>query len=180
MRKSLRPDRLFEADAGGGTGGVGQDPAGSGAQAGSGDDRAAQLERELTELRSKLTAREQAEAEAQRKAAEEAGNFKKLYEDAQTQLKAAQDAQAAQAAKQQRLAAASAAGLDAELADRLVGDTPEALAADAKKLAARLAPVAPSTGATNPGAARGAKTLEDRTNEAWAKRGKRGGLRFQG
>ncbi len=178
MRIRLQP--LFDSDAGGGSGGVlAGDPPAPPPAGDAGGDRLAELERELGEARAQLTARQQAEAEAQRRAAEEAGNFKKLYEDTQAQLATVAAERAAQTAREMRLAAATAAGLDAELATRLVGDTPEALAADAKKLAQRLAPAAPSTGATNPGASRrGAATIDEQINADFAKRSKRAAFRI--
>jgi alanyl-tRNA synthetase len=178
---------FYEGDAGGGAGGAppaaapAPAPAAAPAAAAASPDRVAQLERELNDARTKLTAREQAEAESARKQAEEQGNFKKLYEEAQAALTKAEQTRAAErateATKQAQLTAATAAGLDASLATRLVGDTPEALLADAKALAARLAPSAPGTGSTNPSATRGVATVEDQINSEWAKR-KKGGFRF--
>lgn len=185
---------FFEADggtSGGGSGDAGGAAAGAqagaagaagGAEAGTGADELAQLKAQLAEAQGKLTAKEQAEADAQRKAAEEQGNFKSLYEQAQTTLKQLQEAQTAEATKQARLAAARQAGLDESLADRLVGADAAALLADAKALAVRFAPAAPGTGATNNGAQRGngVGSVEDQVNADWAKRGnKKGGFRFR-
>lgn len=190
MIRSFGFQRFFDSDPGGGGGAAAPAPAAPAAvpvpapapapAATAATDRLAQLERELSETKSKLTAREQAEAEATRKHAEEQGNFKKLYEDSQAALTTAETARAAErataAAQAAQLAAATAAGLDPSLAGRLVGATPEALLADAKVLAARLLPNAPGTGATNPSASRGAATVADLINADWAKR-KKGGFR---
>jgi hypothetical protein len=173
---------FFEADAGGPAAGAAPAPASVAAPAPAATpDRVAQLERELTDARTKLTQRDQLDAESQRKQSEEQGNFKKLYEDAQAALSTAEHnraaERAAEAAKAAQLTAARAAGIDDSLASRLVGDTPEALLLDAKALATRLVPNAPGIGATNPSATRGAATVEDQINGEWAKR-KKGGFRF--
>lgn len=115
------------------------------------EQKAARLERELAETRkeaagyrTKLRAEEAAKEEAARKAAEEQGEFKQLYEQAQQQL-AELEAARTKAERAQLLARiATEAGLDATLAERLRGEDEAALRADAKALAERLKPAAPT------------------------------------
>jgi len=197
--QALRP--FYEADAGGsagsGTGdgsstlsGTGQADSTSqasaqaaGGSSESAEDRATRLERELTETRkeaAKYRVEKRTQAEAERKAAEESGQFKTLYEQAQaklaeieqTQAKAAQDALRAKAAKD--------AGLSEDLADRLVGSTPAELLADAQALAKRLAPTPPSTGATNPGAKRAPSSEDEQIEAMFSGKGKarRSGMKW--
>jgi len=79
---------------------------------------------------------EVAQTEAQRKTAEEQGEFKKLYEAAlaEKQQLAAQVLEAQQ--REMRNKVTKAAGLPDEFAERLKGDTEEAMVDDAKALAA--------------------------------------------
>lgn len=147
-------------------------------QAESAEDRLARLEHELTETRKEaakyrttLRSQEQQQQDAQRKAAEESGQFKTLYEQSQQKIAELERTQAAQAQADARRKAARDAGLSEDLADRLRGETPEELLADAKALAKRLQPAAPSTGATNPG--RRGDLSEDEQIEAMFKPGQR-------
>lgn len=198
--QALRP--FYEADAGStGSGDGSSTPPGAGqaeiasqasAQAAGGttesaDDRAARLERELTETRKEaakyrvtLRSQEQAQTEAQRKAAEESGQFKTLYEQAQAKLAEVEQAQAKAAQDAARAKAARDAGLSEDLADRLVGDTPEALLLDAKALAKRLVPTPPSTGATNPGAKRAGASEDEQIEAMFHGKGKqpKSGMRW--
>ena len=123
-------------------------------QAGATGDTAAELARlqkEIADLRKENAKHRTANREAERKAAEEAGQFKTLYEQTMAELETLK----ADAAKRGREAllhrVAKTAGLPDDLADRLRGETEDELLADAKAMAKRLAVPAPSTGATNPG-----------------------------
>lgn len=127
------------------------------------EQKAARLERELADTRkeaaayrTKLRAEETAKAEAERKAAEEQGEFKKLYEGAQAKLVELEAART-KAEREQLLARiASEAGLDATLAERLRGEDEAALRADAAALAAHLKPAAPTSAGSPANGARSA------------------------
>lgn len=116
------------------------------------EQKAARLERELAEARkdagnyrTRLRERERAEQEAQRQTAEQQGEFKTLYEQAQQRLQELEQAQAARERADLLRKVAKSAGLDPDdedLVSRLRGDDEEALLEDAKKLAARIAPPA--------------------------------------
>lgn len=124
--------------------------------------RLALIEKELKEARQEaakyrttLRSQEQAQADAEAKRLQEAGEFKALYEKEQ-QSRAALEAQVAQAQRQQlQLDAAIAAGLPVSMAARLMGATADELAADAKALAEHFKVTPPSTGPSNPAAQRG-------------------------
>jgi septal ring factor EnvC (AmiA/AmiB activator) len=117
----------------------------------------AEARKEAAKYRTSLRSQEQAQQEAEAARLKEAGEFKALYEKEQA-ARAQLEAQVAQAQRaQQQLDAAIAAGLPPSMAPRLMGDTPEALAADAKALAELVKPPVPATGATNPAAVRGAQ-----------------------
>lgn len=125
--------------------------------------RFARLERELSDARKEaakyrtsLRAEETAKAEAERKAAEEQGQFKGLYEKAQAELKALQDAAAARERADLLRKVAKDAGLDESLADRLRGDDEAALLADAKALAERMKPATPASSGSPANGARSA------------------------
>lgn len=79
-----------------------------------------------------------AKADAERKAAEEAGEFKKLYEGALSKLQEAEQRAIAASLAVTRRDIAARLNVPAALADRLMGDTPEAIEADAKQLLASL------------------------------------------
>lgn len=117
---------------------------------------------EAAKYRKTVRDQETAAQEAQRKAAEEQGNFKTLYEQAQQKQAELQQRIEARERLDLQARVAKAAGLPDDLASRLQGATPEELAADAAALAKLLAPAAPAqpqppaTGATNPAAGRGA------------------------
>lgn len=94
---------------------------------------------------------------------------------------AAHEAEKVQAADQAaRAAAIKQAGLSEEFVARLQGATAEEYLADAKALAKLIAPHAPSTGATNPGANRGGEdNIESQMKAAWTKhRGNSNGFRL--
>lgn len=129
----------------------GQEPAGGTQSQGETPERkAARLERELAEARkdagnyrTRLRERERAEQEAQRQTAEQQGEFKTLYEQAQQRLQELEQAQAARERADLLRKVAKTAGLDPDdddLVSRLRGDDEEALLEDAKKLAARITP----------------------------------------
>lgn len=147
---------------------AGQAPAGStsppAADGESAEQKLARLERELADARkdaakyrTNLRQQEQERAEAERKTAEEQGQFKALYEQAQADLKALQDAAAARERGDLLRKVAQAAGLDEAFADRLRGDDEAALLADAKLLAERLKPAAPASAGSPANGARGAQ-----------------------
>ena len=116
----------------------------------------ADLDRILGERLAKEKARTaeaaaKATAEAERKAAEEQGKFQELYQATQKQLEqlAAEKRQLEQAALRREVAAR--VNLPAALVDRLHGETPEELEADAKQLIAALPkPAAPNINAGAP------------------------------
>ena len=94
-----------------------------------------------------------ARADAERKAAEEQGQWQKLAEQYRTEAEAErQRAQAATLAVLRRDVAAKL-NVPAVLADRIIGDTPEAMEADAKQLMAGL----PKQGLPTANAGAGAK-----------------------
>ena len=87
------------------------------------------------------TAKKKAESEAQaaeRKAAEEQGEFKKLYEAEKAKTEAAEAKAAGLELDALRAKVATAVKLPAELAGRLQGETEDELTEDAKVLAAAL------------------------------------------
>lgn len=111
---------------------------------------AAQVEamiRERMERQERKAARvaEQAAEEAKRKAAEEQGEFKTLYEDTQEQLAEAQKRLAEMERASMRREAVDKTGLPAALADRLQGDTLEEMVEDAKTLLAAMPKQQPAT-----------------------------------
>lgn len=116
------------------------------------------------------TKAQKAREEAERKAAEEQGEFKKLYELAQAKAAAAE-----QRARELELAglrreAAAKFNLPAKLADRLQGETLEELEADAKAVAAELPkPAAPNINATG-GAGNAHSAADSEALEAMAVR----------
>jgi len=116
----------------------------------------ARLQKEIADLRKENAKHRTANREAERKLAEESGQFKTLYEQSQTELEQLKS----QIAQRDRAAllvkVAKAAGLPEDLTDRLKGETEAELLTDAKAMAKRLATPAPSTGATSPG--RGTET----------------------
>jgi hypothetical protein len=101
---------------------------------------------QLSQLKKAQQTATKAQADAERKAAEESGKFKELYEaeiakreQAEAQAKAAQLAML-------RAKVAKDAGLPDGLASRLLGETEEELAADAKELLKTLPkPTPPNT-----------------------------------
>lgn len=169
--QALRP--FYDPDTGGtaagGAGGSQADPpapapvpATGGTAQETAEQRLARIEKELGDTRkeaanyrTRLRAQEEADAEAKRKAAEESGQFKTLYEQAQAKLAEAAKQQAERERADLLHKVAKDAGLSEDLIDRLRGETEAELLADAKALAKRMAPTPPATGATNPGARRG-------------------------
>jgi len=90
-----------------------------------------------------------ARAEEQRKAAEAQGEYEKLYKAAQAELESTQARARALELAAMRRDVAAKTGLPAALAERLQGDTPEALEADAKIILAALPkPAAPNLNST--------------------------------
>lgn len=105
----------------------------------------------------KLSEVEQAQAAAELKRAEEAGQYQQLYQEAQQRAAQLEAELSAERLRVARRDAAAAAGLTPELADRLMGDTPEEIAEDARRLQKLIgkAATAPAINPTNPGAQRG-------------------------
>lgn len=97
---------------------------------------------------------QRAREEAERKAAEEQGKFKELYDAAQAKLAGAEAKTRELELTQARRAAAEKVGLPAALADRLRGETPEEMEADAKAVLGALPkPAAPNINNGQGGAA---------------------------
>lgn len=88
---------------------------------------------------------DKARTEAERKAAEESGNWKALYEKQQADLAAAQEKARALELATVRRDVAGKVGLPPALAERLHGETPEEMEEDARTLLAAL----PKPGAPN-------------------------------
>lgn len=110
---------------------------------------AADYRRKLREAEGKLIDAEKAQADAEAKRLAEQGEYKALYEKAQADAQAAAARLAQVEHDQQRRDAAQAAGIP-QLWQRLQGDTPEALAEDAKALAAMMQPAQPVNGPRQP------------------------------
>jgi regulator of protease activity HflC (stomatin/prohibitin superfamily) len=118
----------------------------------------ADLDRILTERLAKEKQRSEgaaakARADAERKAAEEAGEFKKLYENTVAKLQEAEQRATAAALAVTRRDVAARLNVPVALADRLRGDTPEEIEADAKQLMASL----PKSGTPSANAGSGSK-----------------------
>jgi hypothetical protein len=141
--------------------------------------RLAILEKELKDARSEaakyrttLRSQEQAQADAAKKQAEEQGNFKALYEQAQADAQKAAALVAQYETRQRQQQIASELGLPLVLADRLRGDTPAELTADAQTLLdlikaqtpQSVQPLTPTNPAINPPSTRQAKTVIDPKN----------------
>lgn len=94
--------------------------------------------KELTEraktAESKLSEIEKAKAEAERKAAEEQGKYKELYEEMQTEAEKAKAEKQALELSILRRKVADDVGLPGALADRLKGETEDELREDAESL----------------------------------------------
>ncbi len=129
------------------------------------------VQSEAKNLRERLKAFEAAEAERQQRELEATGNYKTLLEQAQARISEFEQRETQRQRQADIAAALKAAGLSDDWADRVRGASLEELTADAKTIAKRLQPPAPSTGATNPGRAGGELTLEQQLDKAWAKRG---------
>lgn len=109
------------------------------------EDRAKAAEKDLKDLKD-------AQAEAERKAAEEAGNYKVLYEKLQTEHQALKDDLAKKEHDALRTKVAAEFNLPTDLAERLAGTTEADLKADAEKLAKLVkTPAAPNTETGNNG-----------------------------
>ncbi len=95
-----------------------------------------------------------ARTEAERQAAEQQGEYQKLYEAEKAQREATEQRAAALELAAMRREVADRLGVPAALVNRLQGDTPEALEADAKALMAALPkPGAPNINSTGSGVA---------------------------
>jgi hypothetical protein len=115
----------------------------------------ADARKEAAKYRTTLRTQETAQEAAAAAALVEQGQFKALYEKEQL-ARVALEAQVALATHgQAQLAAAIAAGLAPSMANRLIGTTPEELAADAKALAEHFKVAPPSIGSSNPANNRG-------------------------
>lgn len=94
------------------------------------------LNRDRDALRKTL--KDEIDADVRAEEAKKQGNFQKLYEDLEGKYKALESSIAERDLKDRRIAAAKAARLPDDMADRLRGDTDEELEADAKELAKHL------------------------------------------
>jgi hypothetical protein len=108
-------------------------------------EEAADYRRKLREVEGKLSAADKAKADAEAASLVEQGKYKELYEKAQADAQANADKLARMELDQQRRDAAQVAGIP-QLWQRLQGDTAEALAEDAKALAAMMQPAQPANG----------------------------------
>ncbi len=139
------------------------------------NSEARNLRDRLREAEGKLTAAEQAQADAEAKRLAEQGEYKALYEKAQAEAQEKADRLAQMERDQLRRDAAQAAGIP-QLWQRLQGDTAEALAEDAQALAAYVQPAPPANGQTARTAtpatpqAQGVKGLTDEERRARAAR----------
>lgn len=105
-----------------------------------------------------------AQAEAERKAAEEQGKWKELYEQTKTQAEQAQQEAAQVRLSSMRERIARTVGLPDALAARLQGDDEDAITADAKALAKLMPkPTAPNINATS---GNGAAPIPGQMNDA--------------
>lgn len=92
-----------------------------------------------------------ATAEAERKAAEEQGRFQELYQATLTELETERNTRRSLELSAMRRDVAQRLNLPGALADRLIGETPEELEADGKRLLAALPkPAAPNINAGSP------------------------------
>ena len=103
------------------------------------NSEAAATRKKLREAEATIAAAEKVKADMEAAALTEQGKYKELYEKAQADAQAATDRLAQMERDQQRRDAAQAAGIP-QLWQRLQGDTAEALAEDAKALAAMMQP----------------------------------------
>lgn len=140
------------------------------------NSEAKNLRDRLREAEGKLTAAEQAQADAEAKRLAEQGEYKALYEKAQADALAVAARLAQVEHDQQRRDAAQAAGIP-QLWQRLQGATVEELAEDAAALAAMMQPAQPGNGqsartATTPAtpAPQGRQGLTDEERRAKAAR----------
>lgn len=124
-------------------------------------------------------AAEAAKAEAARKAAEEQGKFKELYEAAQARLAEAE--QLAKASELARLRAEVAHKLElpAPLADRLRGETADELEADAKVLLAAIPKPASPTATDAAAGLNGRQPTPQKTDAEIAEMAARYGVSFE-
>lgn len=118
----------------------------------------ADLDRIVTERLAKEKQRSEAatakaRADAERKAAEEQGEWKKLAEQYKTEAEVERQRAASAALAVTRRDVAARLNVPVALADRLRGDTPEEIEADAKQLMAAL----PKSGTPSANAGSGAK-----------------------
>ena len=122
------------------------------------------------ERRKATKAADAARAEAERKAAEEQGEFKRLYDQEKAQREQAENKARELELSAPPAAAAAKVGLPPALADRLRGETPDEMEADAKSVLAALPkPAAPNinNGAGGAGAQDG---MDDATRREYAAR----------
>ena len=111
--------------------------------------RIKELNAENLKMRRQIEAAEKAAADAEAARLAEQGQYKALYEKAQADAQAAADRVARMEHDQLRRDAAQAAGIP-QLWQRLQGETAEALAEDAKALAAMMQPAAGRAATTPP------------------------------
>lgn len=130
----------------------------------------ADTRKEAAKYRTTLRQQEQTQQEAEAKRLQEQGDFKALYEAEQTKAAELAAAVARFELTQKQHSVARELGLPLDLADRLRGDTPAEIKADAERLLAALKVLTPPAGATpavpatNPAAARGQTPAFDPKN----------------
>jgi hypothetical protein len=130
-------------------------------------------ERVAREQKKATDAAEKARTDAKRKADEEAGEFKKLYDQSQIELATAKAEAHAATLRALRRDVAAKTSLPAALAERLQGETEEELEADAKALLAALPkPAAPNINGANGGNGQtpGKNEAARREYEQWIRR----------
>jgi dsDNA-specific endonuclease/ATPase MutS2 len=121
------------------------------------------LRGEVKELKPKAKKAEELEAEAQKRADAELSEMEKLKKsltDAEAKMKAYES-------QQLRRAAADKVGLPSVFADRLKGETPEELEADAKAILEAMPKPKATISATNPPDAKKGQTIDQRRAELY-------------
>jgi alanyl-tRNA synthetase len=109
------------------------------------------LQKEIADLRKENAKHRTANKEAERRAAEETGQFKTLYEQSTAELEQLRGEIARRDRETLLTKVASKHGLPDDLRPFITATDEAGMEEQAKTLAKRIAPAPPSTGATNPG-----------------------------